>query len=173
MAIQSQSTARDYRNKFYVLQASGFKGQVINATRSLSLPFCEMRVTNKASNWVHWQQGQNEKPRVLINISPGDVTLWSPFGSAQGKYSHSELRWKWYNLNGPLEISTSVNEPIQWPGVGMASLLQFGNSVQTNLWKMASAFHPHKAWERKFNIKDDKYNLSFRLNQSYPFLVCS
>lgn len=27
------------------------------------------------------------------------------------------------------------------------------------------------AWKEKLNIKDDKYNLSFRLNQSHPFLA--
>lgn len=66
---------------------------------------------------------------------------WSPSGSPQGKYSHSMLRWKWNSLNGTVEISASVNEPIQWHGVRMSNpFLQFGNSIQTNSWKLESAF---------------------------------
>lgn len=110
---------------------------------------------------------------MLINISKGDVIDWSPYSTPQGKYSHSELRWKWYNINGTVEISASINQSIWWHGVGMASLLlQFGNSILTNLWKLASAFHPLKVFEGKLNIKDDKYTLSFRLNQSPPFMAC-
>lgn len=48
------------------------------------------------------------------------------------------------------------------------SLLQFSNSIQTTLWKLASAFYPLKVWEGKLNIKDN--NLSFRVNQSHFFL---
>ena len=43
------------------------------------------------------------------HISQGDFIDWSPFDSTQGKCSHSELKWKCYNLNGTVEISASVN----------------------------------------------------------------
>lgn len=139
------NTTQDYHNKFYMLHVYGFKGQQINATISINLPFCEMRVTNKESDWVHWQQCNSEKPQVLINISQENIIEWSPYGFPQGKYSHSELRWKQYSLNGTVEISASVNEPIQLHGVGMSSpFLQSGNSIQTNLWKLTSSFHPLK-----------------------------
>lgn len=34
-------------------------------------------------------------------------------------------------------------------------VLQSYSSVQTNLWKLASAFYPLKTWGGKLNIKDD------------------
>lgn len=51
-------------------------------------------------------------------------------------------------------------------------IVQFGNLIQTNMWKMASAFYHLKAWEGKLNIKDGKFTLSFRFDQSYPFMAC-
>lgn len=147
------NTTQDYHNIWYILHAFGFKGQEINATSSINLPFCEIRAVNKDSDWVHWQQCKSEKPGVLINISQWDVIDWSLLGSPQGKYSHAELRWKQYSLNGTVEISASANEPLQWRGVGLPSpIVQFGNLIQTNLWKMASAFYHLKAWEGKLNI---------------------
>lgn len=47
------NTTQDYRDKFHMLHTSGSKGQKINVTDSINLPFCEMRVTNKESDWVH------------------------------------------------------------------------------------------------------------------------
>lgn len=144
------NTTQNYHNKFYMLQTSGFKGQEINVTSSINLSFCGMWITNQESPWVHWQQGKSEKSQVLISISQGDVIDWSPFGSLKGKYSHSELRWKWYSWNGTVENSAYVNKPIWRHGAGMSGpLLQFGNSIRTNLWKLAHAFHPLKAWEGK------------------------
>lgn len=43
----------------------------------------------------------------------------------QGKYSYSELIWHRYSS---VEISSTVNEPIQWDGIGMSSL--FGLNLQ-------------------------------------------
>lgn len=45
-------TTQDYLNKFYMLQASGFKGQENNAISSINLLFCEMWVTNRESECV-------------------------------------------------------------------------------------------------------------------------
>ena len=95
-----------------MLQASGFKGQEINDISSRNLLFCEMQVSNKESDWMHRQQCQSKRPQVLINISQGDGIDWSHFGSPQGRYFHSGLIWKPYNLNGTVEISFSVNELI-------------------------------------------------------------
>lgn len=57
------NTIQDCCNKFFMFQASSFKGQEINATSSISLPFCKMGVTNKEFDWVHWQQYKSEKPK--------------------------------------------------------------------------------------------------------------
>ena len=73
---------QDY-HKFYMLHASVFRGQEINASNSLNLPFCEMWVINKESDRVHWQQCKSEKPQVLINISRGEIVDWSPFSFPQ------------------------------------------------------------------------------------------
>lgn len=150
------NTTQDF-NKFYMLHASVFRGQEINATSSINLPIYEMWVTNKESDWVHWQQCKSEKSQVLLNISHGDAIYWSPCNFPQGKYSHSELKWQWYNSNGAIEMNSTVNEPIWWHGVGIHAILQFGKSVQPNLWKLARALSPLQAWEGKLNIKDDKY----------------
>lgn len=56
------NTTQDYHNQFYIFHASGFEGQEINVTSSIHLPFCEMKVTNKESDWVHGQQRKSEKP---------------------------------------------------------------------------------------------------------------
>lgn len=48
-------------------------------------------------------------------------------------------------------------------------MLQFGNSVQTNLWTLANTLHPLKVWKGKLNINGGKYALSFRLK---PHLWC-
>lgn len=48
-------------------------------------------------------------------------------------------------------------------------MLQFGNSVQTNLWTLAGTLHPLKVWKGTLNITDGKYTLSFRLK---PHLWC-
>ena len=56
------SATQDYHNKFYMLQASGFKGQEINDTSSINPLFGEMRISNKESDWVRWQQCQSKRP---------------------------------------------------------------------------------------------------------------
>lgn len=73
------------------------------------------------------------------------------------------------------KLTLSVSELVQWHKVGMASPLpQFGNTFLTDLWKLASAFHPLTAGEGKLNIQQDKYTLSLRLSQSHPFSgVCT
>lgn len=110
----------------------------------------------------------SEKPEVLV--SPEETSQTGAFSVHPKENILIQLRWKQCNLNEIVEISASVNEPIRWRGVGMiSSLLQFSNSIQTTLWKLASAFPPLKVWEGKLNIKDNKYNLSFRVNQSHPF----
>lgn len=43
---------------------------------------------------------------------------------------------------------------------------------QFKLSKLARAFHPLETWQVKLSIMNDKYTLSFRLNQSHSFMVC-
>lgn len=87
--LSAVNTTRDYPRKSYMLQASGGKGLEISAISSINLSFCEIRFTNKESDWVHWQQSKNEKPWVLIGISQEYIIDWSPYGAARGKYSQS------------------------------------------------------------------------------------
>lgn len=55
------NTTQDYNIKFYMLHASGFRGQEINAASSINIPFCEMQVTNKESGYI----GNNGRVRNL------------------------------------------------------------------------------------------------------------
>lgn len=47
MWLSTVNMTQDFHNKFYMLHASGFKECETNDTSSISLPFCEMWVTNK------------------------------------------------------------------------------------------------------------------------------
>lgn len=47
------NTTQNFQNKVYMLQASHFRGQEINAISSITLLFCEMWVTNKESDLVY------------------------------------------------------------------------------------------------------------------------
>lgn len=58
-----------------MLHAFGFRGQEINVTSSINLPSCERWITNKESDWVHWQQCKGKNPRVLILTSPTEMSL--------------------------------------------------------------------------------------------------
>ena len=78
--------------QFYMLHAFGFQGH-INATSFIHLPLSEMCVTNKESDWIHWQQCA-----VLVTISHGEVTDWTPPASLS---SHSELRWQYSSHRNP------------------------------------------------------------------------
>lgn len=62
----------------------------LNAASFINLPF--RGVTDKESDWVHWQQCKSENSQVLINVFHGDIIDWNPYGFPEGKYSHSELR---------------------------------------------------------------------------------
>ena len=119
----------------------------LNAASFINLPF--RSVTNKESDWVHWQQCKRELTQVLINIFHGDIIDWSPYGFPEGKYSHSELRQHRCSSNGTVEIISTINETFHWRGVGMSNTLHLVSSVQTNLWKLASAFHPLITWEER------------------------
>ena len=58
-------------------------------------------------------------------------------------------------------------ESFEWHEVEMSSPpLQFGNSIQINWWKLASAFHTLKAWNRTSNFyNNEKFYLSFNLDK--------
>lgn len=60
------------------------------------------------------------------------------------------------NLFGGMELESQVSR----------------SSVQTSLWRLTSASHSLKAWEGKLNTKDDGHTLSFRRNQTQPFIAC-
>lgn len=110
---------------------------------------------------------------MLINISHGDVIVWSTYSFPQEKYSHSELRWQRYSLNGTVEISSTVDEPSQWHGIGTSGpILQFDNSIQTDLWESASALCHLKLWNERLNVYDGEYTLSFKLNQGHTLIAC-
>lgn len=99
----------------------------------------------KEFDCAHWQQCKSEKSWLFINISHRDAINCSPYSFPPGKYSLSELRWQWFSLNGTVEISSLVNEPIQWHQLGMSHpMLEFDNSIQINLWKLAHAWYPLK-----------------------------
>lgn len=51
--LSSGDTTQNFQNKVYMLQASHFRGQEINAISSITLLFCEMWVTNKESDLVY------------------------------------------------------------------------------------------------------------------------
>lgn len=52
----------------------------------------ELRTRDLVLNdWVHWQQCKGVKPRVLIDISHGEVIDWSPYSFPERNYSHSAL----------------------------------------------------------------------------------
>lgn len=53
LSLVSHSTAQNFHDKFYMFHPSAFRGQEINAARSINLPSCEMWLTNKDSDWVH------------------------------------------------------------------------------------------------------------------------
>lgn len=128
----------------------------LNAASFINLPF--RSVTNKESDWIHWQQCKSENSQVLINIFHGDIKeafMACPKENILIKIAQMQF-------NGTAEIISTIKETFQWRGVGMSNTLHFVSSVQTNLWKLASAFHPLKTWEGKINIKDDKYTLCFR-----------
>lgn len=125
------------------------------------------------SNWKHWQQYIDENPWVLVNISQGEVIDWSSYGSPQGLYCHLELIKQWANSNKTMEVISAFRDSFEWHEVGMSSpLLQFCNSTQIYLWKLASAFHPLKAWNKKSNFNNDKFHLSFNLDQIHTFVAC-
>lgn len=43
------------------------------------------------------------------------------------------MRWQWCRSSGTVGISSTVNEPIHWHGVGESGpLLEFGDSLQTS-----------------------------------------
>lgn len=127
---------------------------LLNAAGFIHLPF--RGVTNKKSDRVRWRRCKSENSQVLIDITP-----WSPSGFPGGKHSHSELRQQRCSSKGTVEIISMVNETFQWRGVGISNTLHLVSSVQTHLWKLASAFHPLKTWEGKINIKADEYTLCF------------
>lgn len=56
------NTTQDYHTIFYIFHASDFEGQEINTTSSIHLLFCEMKITNKESDCVQWQQCKSDKP---------------------------------------------------------------------------------------------------------------
>lgn len=70
-----------------------------------------------------------------------------------------------------MEVVFAFRDPVEWHEVRMSnSLLQFGNSIQTNLWKL-SAFYPLKPWNGKANFNNDKFHLSSNLDQSCTFMA--
>lgn len=66
-------TTQNFHNKIYMLHVFHFRGQETNSTSSINLTFYEMWVSNKASDWIHWQQCKSETYQVLINIFQGKV----------------------------------------------------------------------------------------------------
>lgn len=73
-------STQEVQNKFFMFLAFGFRGQEINSTNSINLPFCEMWISNKASDWIHCQQYTSKNHQVHINISQGKVIDQSPYG---------------------------------------------------------------------------------------------
>lgn len=150
-----------------------FKGQKINATISINLSSYKLWITNRKCDWIYRQQCTVENFQVLINISQGEVIDLSPYGSSQGLYSHSELIWQWSNWNKTMEVVSTFRECFEWHEVETSNpWLQFGNSIQTNFWILASTFHPLYAWNRKSKFNNDNFICFFYLNQVYTFMAC-
>lgn len=55
-------------------------------------------------------------------MSPMETSLIGALMAPLKENILTQLRWKRYSLNGTVEISSSVNEPIQWHGIGMSSV---------------------------------------------------
>lgn len=114
---------------------------------------------------------------MLVNISQETVIDWSPYtwGSSnrQGLCSSSKLKWQWSNSYKTMEIVSVSRNSIEWRGGGMSGpLLQFDNSMQTNLWKVESAFYPLEAGKEKLNFhNNNRFHLSINLDWSHTFMA--
>ena len=73
-----------------------------------------------------------------------------------------------------MEAAFTFRDSLEKHWVGMSTpLLQFGNSIQTNLWKFASTFHPFEVWTRKLNFKSDQLHLfKMLIKVTCLWLVC-
>lgn len=78
LSIVNHNTSQDFHNTLCMLYASDFRGQKINAIRSINLPFCETWVTNKEFYGVHWQQCKGENRECLL-ISPMETSSIGAF----------------------------------------------------------------------------------------------
>lgn len=67
-----------------------------------------MRYALPARNLIGYASNSVREALTVFNISQGDVMHWSPAleppNFPQGEYFHTDLRWKWYNLNRTVEI---------------------------------------------------------------------
>lgn len=134
--LSIDNISQDFHNKFYILQASAFRGQEINSTSFIKLPFLRCGLPPRNLTRYIGNNVEVKTIRYLI-ISPKEMSLIEVLMSFHWKkYSHLELRQQRYGLNVIREISFTLNEPIQWQGVGiLVPVLQFVKSVQNYLQK--------------------------------------
>lgn len=76
-------------------------------------------------------------------------------------------------MNKTVEVVSASRDFSEWHGVGMSGPVSpFDNSSQTNLWKLASTFHPLEARTSSYTLIKKKFHLSFNLKSYLLRLLC-